>query len=96
MWPSISRYQVWKGKNAMRVDAQVVERDPGLARARMIGAMVAGVLLMAGCGMVTVVSEDAPSDYALCIEKREAGGVSHELAALDCAEMAERAGTEIV
>ena len=80
----------------MRVDAQVVERDPGLARARMIGAMVAGVLLMAGCGMVTVVSEDAPSDNALCIEKREAGGVSPELAALDYAEMAERAGTEIV
>ena len=80
----------------MRVDAQVMERDPGLARARMIGAMVAGVLLIAGCGMVTVVSEDAPNDNALCIEKREAGGVSHELAALDCAEMAERAGTEIV
>ena len=56
----------------MRVDAQVMERD-GVARARMIGAMVAGVLLMAGCGMVTVVSEEAPSDYALCIEKREAG-----------------------
>jgi hypothetical protein len=51
----------------MRVDAQVMERDPGVARARMIGAMVAGVLLMAGCGMVTVVSEEAPSDYALCI-----------------------------
>jgi hypothetical protein len=62
----------------------------------MIGAIVAGVLLMAGCGMVTVVSEEAPSDYALCIEKREASGVSPELAALDCAEMAERAGTEIV
>ena len=36
----------------MRVDAQVRERDPGVARARMFGAMVAGVLLMAGCGMV--------------------------------------------
>jgi hypothetical protein len=33
-----------------------MERDSGVARARMIGAMVAGVLLMAGCGMVTVVS----------------------------------------
>ena len=43
---------------------------------------------MAGCGMVTVVSEEAPSDYALCVEKREAGGVSPELAALDCAELA--------
>ena len=80
----------------MRVDAQVMERDPGVARVKMIGAMVAGVLLRAGCGMVTVVSEEAASDYALCIEKREAGGVSPELAALDCAELAERAGTEIV
>ena len=59
----------------MRVDAQVMERDPGVARARMIGAMTAGVLLMAGCGTVTVVSEEAPSD---------------------CAELAERAGTENV
>ena len=80
----------------MRVDEQVVEWDPDLARARMIGAMEAGVLLMAGCGMMTVVSEEAPSDYALCIEKREAVGVSPEFAALDYAEMAERAGTEIV
>ena len=80
----------------MRVDSRVMERDVSVARARMIGAMTVGVLLMAGCGMVTVVSEDAPSDNALCIEKREAGGVSHELAALDCAEMAERAGTEII
>ena len=80
----------------MRVDAQVMERDPGVARARMIGAMTVGVLLMAGCGTVTVVSEEAPSYYALCNEKREAGGVSHELAALDCAELAERAGTENV
>jgi len=80
----------------MRVDSRVMERDVGVARARMIGAMVAGVLLIAGCGMVTVVSEEAASDYALCIEKREAGGISPELAALDCAEMAERVGTEIV
>jgi len=80
----------------MRVDAQVMERDPGVARARMIGAMTAGVLLMAGCGTVTVVSEEAPSYYALCNEKREAGGVTPKLAALDCAELAERAGTENV
>ena len=80
----------------MRVDAQVIERDPGVARARMIGAMTAGVLLMAGCGTVTVVSEEAPSYYALCNEKREAGGVTPGLAALDCAELAERAGTENV
>ena len=80
----------------MRVDAQVMERDPGVARARMIGAMTVGVLLMAGCGTVTVVSEEAPSYYALCNEKREAGGVTPELAALDCTELAERAGTENV
>ena len=80
----------------MRVDSRVLERNVSVARARMVGAMVAGVLLMAGCGMVTVVSEEAPSDYALCVEKREAGGVSPELAALDCAEMAERAGKELV
>ena len=80
----------------MRVDSKVIERDVSVARARMIGAMVAGVLLMAGCGMVTVVSEEAPSDYALCVEKRAAGCVSPELAALDCAEMAERAGNELV
>ena len=80
----------------MRVDAQVMDRDPGVARARMIGAMTVGVLLMAGCGTVTVVSEEAPSYYALCNEKREAGGVTPELAALDCAELAERAGTENV
>ena len=80
----------------MRVDAQVMELNPGVARAGLIGAMVTGVMLMAGCGMVTVVSEEARSDYALCIEKREAGGVTPELAALDCAELAERAGTEIV
>ncbi len=85
----------------MRVDSRVMERDVSVVRARMFGAMVAGVLLIAGCGMVTVVSEDAPSDYALCIEKRgiekrDAGGVSPELAALDCAELAERAGTENV
>ena len=80
----------------MRIDSRVIERDPGAARARTVGAMVAGVLLMAGCGMVTIASEEATSDYALCIEKREAGVVSPELAELDCAEFAERAGTEIV
>jgi len=59
----------------MRVDSRVMERDVSVARARMFGAMVAGVLLMAGCGMVTVVREEAPNDYALCNEEREAGGV---------------------
>ena len=79
----------------MRGDSRVIEQDVSVARARMVGAMAAGVLLIAGCGMVTVVSEEAPSDYALCVEKREASGVSPELAALDCAEMAARAGNEI-
>ena len=80
----------------MRVDSRAMERDVSVARARMIGAMTVDVLLMAGCGTVTVVSEEAPSYYALCNEKREAGGVTPELAALDCAELAERAGTENV
>ena len=51
----------------MRVDSRLVERDVSVARARMIGAIGAGVLLMAGCGMATVVSDEAASDYALCI-----------------------------
>ena len=80
----------------MRVDSRAMERVVRVAWARMFGAMVAGVLLMAGCGMVTVVSEEGPTYYALCNEKREAGGVTPDLAALDCAELAERAGTEIV
>ncbi len=80
----------------MRIDGSVMQRDPAIARARLLGAAFAGVLLMAGCGMITVVSEEAASNYAVCIEKREAGGVSPELAALDCAELAEWAGTEIV
>ena len=80
----------------MRIDAAIQNRDPAVMRARMIGALFTGLMLMAGCGMVTVVSEEAPSDYALCVEKREAGGVSPDLAALDCADMAQRAGTEIV
>ena len=46
----------------MRVDSRVMEPDVSVARARVIGAMVAGVMLMAGCGMVTAVSEEAASD----------------------------------
>ena len=59
----------------MRVDSRVMKREVSVARARMIGAMVAGVLPVARCDMVTVVREEAPSD---------------------CAELAERAGTEII
>ena len=51
---------------------------------------------MAGCGMVTVVNEESLSDYALCIDKREAGGIAPEVAALDCAEVAEVSGTDKV
>lgn len=80
----------------MRIDAAITHRDPTVSRARMMGALFAGLALMAGCGMVTVVTEEGPSDYALCVEKREAGGVSPDRAALECAEMAARAGTEIV
>ena len=46
--------------------------------------------------MITVVSEHAESDYALCIQKREAGGVAPEIAALDCAEVVERVDVENV
>ena len=51
---------------------------------------------MSGCGMITVVSEQTQNDYALCIQKREAGGVAPEIAALDCAEMVERVNVENV
>ena len=46
--------------------------------------------------MITVVSEQAHSDYALCIQKREAGGVAPEIAALDRAEVVERIDVENV
>lgn len=80
----------------MRIDGSSLKRDPFVARARMLGALLAGVLLMAGCGMVTVVNEESLSDYALCIDKREAGGIAPEVAALDCAEVAEVSGTDKV
>jgi hypothetical protein len=46
--------------------------------------------------MITVVSEHAESDYGLCIQKREAGGVAPEIAALDCAEVVEQVDVENV
>ena len=64
--------------------------------ARTLGVAAISGLLMSGCGMITVVSERAESDYALCIEKREAGGVAPEIAALDCAEVVERVDVENV
>ena len=64
--------------------------------ARTLGVAAISVLLMSGCGMITVVSEHAESDYALCIQKREAGGIAPEMAALDCAEVVERVDVENV
>ena len=46
--------------------------------------------------MITVISERTESDYALCIQKREEGGIAPETAALDCAEVVERIDVENV
>ena len=46
--------------------------------------------------MITLVSKRTESDYALCIQKRKAGGVAPEIAALDCAEAVERVDVENV
>jgi len=64
--------------------------------ARALGWTAISCLLLSGCGMITVVSEQAHSDYALCIQKREAGGVAPEIAALDCAEVVEQVDVESV
>ena len=53
-------------------------------------------LLLNGCGMITVASEHRFSNYALCIQNREAGGVAPEIAAVDCAEVVERIDVENV
>ncbi|MDG2461160.1 MAG: hypothetical protein P8M73_09805 [Luminiphilus sp.] len=68
-------------------------RDLAITRVGLRSVLCAGILLTAGCGMITVVAEEAPSDYALCLEKREAGGISPEVAAFDCADLADQAGT---
>jgi hypothetical protein len=80
----------------MRIDGRGQVTNPTVARAKMMGALMAGLLLMAGCGMVTVVSEESRSDYALCIDKREAGGVAPEVAALDRADVAGISKTDTV
>lgn len=49
-------------------------------------------LSLIGCGGLIVVEESAGSDYALCVEKRESGGVAPEVAAMDCLPVV--AGTE--
>ena len=51
----------------MRIDARSQAPDPTVARARMTGALMAGLLLMAGCGKVTVVSEESRSDYGCAL-----------------------------
>ena len=80
----------------MRIDGRGQATNPTVARARVMGALMAGLLLMAGCGMVTVVSEEPHSDYALCVDKREAGGVAPDVAALDCADVADTSKTDTV
>ena len=64
--------------------------------ARALGVVAICGLLMSGCGMITVVSEQTESDSALCMQKREPGGVAPEIAALDCAEVVERVDVENV
>ena len=63
---------------------------------RTLGVAAISGLLMSGCGMITVVSEQTESDSALGIQKREAGGVAPEMAARDCAEVVERVDVENV
>ena len=64
--------------------------------ARALGMAAISGLLTSGCGMITVVSKQTESDYALCIQKRKADGVAPEIAALDCAEVVERVDVENV
>ena len=80
----------------MRIDGRGQATNPTVARARVMGALMAGLLLMAGCGMVTFGSGESRSDYALCIDKREAGGVAPDVAALDCADVADTSKTDTV
>ena len=61
-----------------------------------LGVAAISGLLVSGCGMITAVSEQTQSDYALCIQKREVGGIAPEIAALDCAEVVERVDVENV
>ena len=64
--------------------------------ARALGLAAISCWLLSGCGMITVISKRTESDYALCIQKRKAGGVAPEIAALDCAEAVERVDVENV
>ena len=82
-----------EGRIAMRIHGSARNYSSMVSRANAFGVALAGALLVTGCGMVTVVSEQAVSDYALCIDKREAGGVAPEVAALNCMDVTEIATT---
>ena len=71
----------------MRINGNAVHYPAMASRASAFGAAFAVALLISGCGMGPVVSVRAGSDYALCIDKREAGGVAPEVAALECMDV---------
>jgi len=59
-------------------------RDASLAPSIFL-ATIAAIVTATGC--VNVV-ESSRSDYELCIQKREEGGVASEVAALECLPLA--------
>lgn len=56
--------------------------------------MIGVAMAMTGCGGVVVVEESSKSDYDLCVEKREVGGVAPEVAALDCLLLADESAAQ--
>ena len=46
----------------MRINGSAVGYARLVSRTRVFGAVLAGAFLITGCGMVTVVSEEAVSD----------------------------------
>ena len=68
----------------MRINGSAVHYPSMASHASAFGAEFAVALLSTGCEMSPVVSFGAGIDYALCIDKREAGGVAPEVAALEC------------
>lgn len=78
----------------MRINGSALGYARLVSRTRVFGAVVAGAFLITGCGKVTAVSKEAVSDYARCIDKREAGGVAPEVAALDCMDVTEIGATD--
>ena len=71
----------------MRINGSAVHYPSMASRASAFGAEFAFALLITGCEMGPVVSFGAGSDYALCIYRREAGGVAPELTALECMDV---------